>query len=70
MDFGLLFERPKVGNGDLFDMHDDGWLNGIYILNQQRQQNQKRAMKMMAGGLREIKKSKTALARCAINSLQ
>jgi hypothetical protein len=30
LDFGLFFERPKVGNGNLFDVHeddddDDGW---------------------------------------------
>jgi hypothetical protein len=29
MDFRLLFERPKVGNGYLFDVHDDGWMESI-----------------------------------------
>ena len=46
MDLGLLFERPKVGDGDLFDMHDDGCMESI--LNQRQQQ--KRAMIMMEGG--------------------
>jgi hypothetical protein len=53
MDFGLLFERPKVGDGDLFDVHDDGWMDGWIDesnLMQTRQPQQERAMKMVAGG--------------------